>query len=229
MGMKNNVWWITSNGFDWRGGGKIFDSRRRESRRRGEELFRHDVDNFELTLGNLIGAPGSHKKKVVRGRGQYGHHGRSCGYGRGGAHKRGRRTINPHYESGNVPMYKTTPKLDQEQLDSMKASPYTMISLDHLEMCEDGDEVDYMDLYARGIPVPPRKTRMINDGSTGRVKVGGDEEDEFTVKNLTVYAHAFEPAAREKIEKNGGRCIRLHHWANIPIDQDYRNAVPAAE
>merc|ERR1712008_345570 len=67
LNMKGTVWWITNNGFDGRGG-KIFDSRRRESRRRGEELFRHDVDNFELTLRNLIRAPGQRKFKVRRGR-----------------------------------------------------------------------------------------------------------------------------------------------------------------
>lgn len=90
----------------------------------------HDTDNFELCVHNLIAAPGTAKKKVIRGRGKYGHHGRTCGaklripavlwslwrldsghgssafatrgYGttKNGAHKRGRRTLNPGYEAG---------------------------------------------------------------------------------------------------------------------------------
>merc|ERR1712050_551355 len=87
LGMKAQVWWIQNNGFDGRPV-KIFDSRRRESRRRGEELYLHDVDNFQLTSQNLKPAPGSRKKKIRRGRGKYGHHGRTCGFSNGGAQKR---------------------------------------------------------------------------------------------------------------------------------------------
>eukprot|EP00913_Durusdinium_trenchii_P022062 g20732.t1 len=179
MGMKAQVWWIRNNGFDGpkRGGARIFESRRRESRRRGEELFRHDVD------------------EIQRGRGKYGHHGRTCGHGctKNGAHKRGRRTINPGYEGNQKPLHLKTPKLTQAQRDSMKQDPYTPITVQVLNLCEDGDEVDYMDLFVRGFP-------------------------ELTAKNLTVYAHAFEPAAREKIEMNGGRCIRLSDVGSLPID-----------
>ncbi|CAJ1335522.1 unnamed protein product [Effrenium voratum] len=216
MGMKAQVWWITNTGFDGpkRGGARIFDSRRRESRRRGEELFRHNVNEFEFCVHNLVAAPGSRQKRIQRGRGKYGHHGRTCGYGttKNGAHKRGRRTLNPGYEGNQKPLHLKTPKLTQEQRDSMKADPFTWLPLKVLNLCEDGDEVDYMDLKVRGLPVPSRRR-------FDRVKIKGtDEDDEFTVKNLTVYANAFEPAAREKIEKNGGRCIRLTDVGNLPID-----------
>jgi len=212
LGMKATIWWITNNGFEGRGG-KIFDSRRRESRRRGEEMFRHDVDSFELTLNNLIGAPGQKKWKIRRGRGKYGHHGRTCGKGTGGAKKRGRGTVPITYEGGNVPLQIRTPKLSKEQLASMRPDPYTPITLGVLNCCDDGDEVDYMDLYLRGLPLKKTSRRDI-------YKVKGTEEDDFTVKNLTVYAHVFEPAAREKIELNGGRCIRLDEVTNLPAGGD---------
>jgi len=212
LNMKGTVWWITNNGFDGRGG-KIFDSRRRESRRRGEELFRHDVDNFELTLRNLIRAPGQRKFKVRRGRGKYGHHGRTCGKGTSGASVRGRGTIPITYEGGSVPLQKRTPKLSKEQLASMRPDPHTPITLGVLNCCDDGDEVDFMDLYLRGFPLKQTTRRHI-------YKVKGTEEDELTVKNLTVYAHVFEPAAREKIELNGGRCIRLDEVTNLPAGGD---------
>lgn len=215
MGMKAQVWWIRNNGYDGpaKGGAKLWDSRRRESRRRGEELFRHDVDNFELCVHNLLAAPGSNKRRIQRGRGKYGHHGRTCGYGstKNGAAKRGRRTLNPGYEGNQKPLHLKTPKLTKDQRDSMKQDPYTPITFWVLNMCEDGDEVDYMDLFMRGLPVPSRK-------KFDRVKIKANETDELTVKNLTVFAHAFEPAAREKIEENGGRCIRLSDVGSLPID-----------
>merc|ERR1719330_1120670 len=72
----------------------------------------------------------------------------------------------------------TTPKLDKAQLDSMKRDPYTMIKLKVLNMCEDGDEVDYMDLWTRGLPV--RKIYKFD-----KFKVKGTMDEEFTTKNLT--------------------------------------------
>jgi len=216
MGMKNQVWWITNDGFD-NHRGHIFDWRRRESRRRGEELFRHDVDNFELTCHNLISAPGSHKKKVVRGRGKYGHHGRTCGYGNGGVKKRGRRHMNPWFEGGKIPLARRLPKLTPEQMKMNRKEEYTHIPLRILNKCMDGDEVDYNDLILRGFNV-----KKVTKPWFRRIKIRGDDKDEFTVKNLTVYAHAFEPPAKEKIETLGGRCIRIHDKAGIPVEGHYQ-------
>lgn len=219
MTMKGaQTWFVTNRGFDGKTSGKVFDWKRRESRRRGEELFRHDVDNFELNLNNLIGAPGSRRKRQRRGRGKYGCRGRSCGYGTGGAKKRGRRVINPWYEGGATAINTKFPKLSQEQIDSMKADTYTSITMDMLNMCADGDEVDLMDLYVRGFPVKVKSIKGFTK-YLEKVRVKARETDECTVKNLTVYAHAFEPAAREKIERNGGRCIRLSDVGNLPIDE----------
>merc|ERR1711975_60397 len=99
----------------------------------------------------------------------------------------------------------------------MKPDPYNPITLETLNMCDDGDEVDYMDLFARGLPV--RYIRKWRERPFQKFKVKGKDTDEFSVKNLTVYAHAFEPPAREKIEANGGRCVRLHEFAGIPMDE----------
>lgn len=216
MGMKAQVWWIKNTGFDGKTG-KVFDWKRRESRRRGLEMFRHDVDNFELTMHNLIAAPGAKKKKIRRGRGKYGSHGRTCGYGNGGIKKRGRHHMNPWYEGGHVPLSRRLPKLDQEQLDSMKRDPYTPITLETLNTLDDGDEVDYQDLYTRGCPV--QEIWHTPDRRFYKFKVKGKDTDEFSVKNLTVYAHAFEPPAREKIEALGGRCLRLAEYTNVPVDE----------
>merc|ERR1719231_164317 len=99
----------------------------------------------------------------------------------------------------------------------MKPDMYTPISLRILDMCEDGEEVDHQDLFVRGFPVTRQKKYT-------RIKIKGKEGDMFTTKNLTVFAHAFEPVAREKIESLGGRCIRLHEVANIPVDESFQPA-----
>merc|ERR1712060_752490 len=110
---------------------------------------------------NLIPAPGSHKRKVVRGRGKYGHHGRTCGYGNGGIKKRGRRHLNPWYEGGHQALAYRTPKLTQEQMKDMRTrktgAGYTPLFIKDLNKLEDGDEVEYMDLFVRGIKVKPHK------------------------------------------------------------------------
>eukprot|EP00440_Ansanella_granifera_P063740 gb/GFBE01069105.1/.p1 GENE.gb/GFBE01069105.1/~~gb/GFBE01069105.1/.p1 ORF type:complete len:119 (+),score=42.22 gb/GFBE01069105.1/:1-357(+) len=98
----------------------------------------------------------------------------------------------------------------------MKQDPYTPVTLNVLNMCDDGDEVDYTDLLVRGFPV--KKKRKFE-----QIKIKGNDEDEFDVKNLTVYAHAFEPPAREKIEANGGRCVRLTAVGSVPIGQGWLN------
>eukprot|EP00929_Paragymnodinium_shiwhaense_P026746 TRINITY_DN15828_c0_g1_i1.p1 TRINITY_DN15828_c0_g1~~TRINITY_DN15828_c0_g1_i1.p1 ORF type:complete len:366 (+),score=81.93 TRINITY_DN15828_c0_g1_i1:69-1100(+) len=221
LGMRNQQWVVTHKGFDGHKG-KIFDSRRRESRRRGEELFRHDVDNFELTTKNLVEAPGAARKKIMRGRGKYGSHGRSCGYGyRGVRAKRGRRTVNPGHSGHGWALHKKTPKLGKALYDSMKPEPYTLVSTHVLDMCEDNDEVDFDEMVVRGLPVK-------RDYRWDRVKIVDEEKTEFSTKNLTVFAHAFQPSAREKIEDLGGRCIRLHPVANIPIDESYQPAKATA-
>lgn len=212
--MRGKAWWIKSTGRDGTRG-KVFDWPRREARRRGEELFRHDVDNFEFMCHNVINFPGSMKKKIMRGRTKYGGYGRTCGYGQKGAGTRGRRTINPGYEGGGVPIHHRTPRLTQEQLNSMKPDTHNHIPLRILNKCNDGEEVDAEELIIRGFAI--KQKRM--GPKLWRVK--GGVGDRFEVKNLTVYAHAFEPAAREKIESNGGRCIRLHEIANIPIEAEF--------
>jgi large subunit ribosomal protein L15 len=218
MGMKAQVWWINNNGFDHHRG-RIFDWKRRESRRRGEELFRHDVDTFELTCHNLIPAPGSKKRKVVRGRGKYGHHGRTCGFGNGGVKKRGRRHMNPWFEGGRIPLARRLPKLTPEQQKTMRRPEYTDVSLQILNKCHDGDEVDYQDLLVRGFRV-----RKIDKPWHRRIKIMATEKmcEEFTVKNLTVYANAFEPPAKEKIEELGGRCVRIHDKTGFPVEGHYQ-------
>merc|ERR1719382_1912697 len=101
----------------------------------------------------------------------------------------------------------------------MKREEYTDVKLSVLNQCHDGDQVDYQDLLMRGLRV-----RKVDRPWHKRIKIRAHERDKFTVKNLTVYAHAFEPPAKEKIEALGGRCVRLHDWTSLPIDLDATRA-----
>lgn len=215
MGMiaKFRLEYLSPSGYNGKHG-KIAQWERRETRRRGEEDFLHDVDNFELTYFNVVAAPGAITKKVVRGRGKYSNGKRSNSAGKGpkGPKQRGSRPFPKGFQAAEAPINITTPKLYPEQKALMK-NPYTSITLEHLNEVADGQEVDYHDLFRMGIQVPPCTVFK-------RFKVQGSMDDEFTTKNLTVYAHYFEPAARDKIESLGGKCVRLHDYTHLPLDPD---------
>lgn len=228
------LWWIKNSGYDNRGNGKLFDWKRRESYRRGDEDYLNDMDNFELLLHNLRPPPGQ-KKHRVRGRGRYGSRGRSCGVGvKSGPYVRGANKRNRGYMGGMQPIQKTTPKLTREQRLSVAFDHHLPIKLSVLNELEDGAEVDFEDLFLRGLDVeyPRGKCQVWGAWKWGtfayRYKVKGKDTDDFNVKNLTVYAHAFEPAAKEKIEELGGRCIRLHKYGGIPVD-GYLDAMDASK
>lgn len=213
LGMRAQTWYLKHTGRDGRTGGHIFDWKRRESRRRGEELFRHDVDNFEFYVHNIVRAPGSRKYKVIRGRGKF-KRGGSSGWGTGGQKKRGGNDGNSYCQGGDTPLHLRIPKLTKEQWDSVHGdNHYIKVPLNILNMCEDGESVSYDDLFLRGFPVFTSKKRWL-------VQMTGKEKDEFDVKNLTVYAHSFKAEVREKIEANGGQCIRLSEETNLPIDAE---------
>jgi ribosomal protein L15 len=231
-------WWLkTSTGFDAkttkRGGGRneqgcahrIKDWQRRESRRRGEEDFRHDVDNFELMTTNLIRAPGdihvSHTKAYCRSK--FGHRGRSAGKGRKGAGVRGRRTMHPNWEGGGkFPYHLRMPKISLEERRRFKHDGYERITFNSLNLLSDGEEAEFQDLRMRGLMVMEqgRMREWIQHDVKTKV-VCKDENEELTAKNLKVYAHKFDPLAREKIEAEGGQCIRLDEETNLPIEAEY--------
>jgi len=125
--------------------------------------------------------------------------------------------MNPWFEGGRMPLARRLPKLTDEQQRSMRREAFTDVKLSVLNKCHDGDEVDYQDLLIRGFRV-----RKIDKPWHRRIKIRASEKDEFTVKNLTVYANAFEPPAKEKIEALGGRCIRIHDKTGFPVEGHYQ-------
>lgn len=81
---------------------KIFDWKRRSDTYAEEE---------ELRLHNLRPAPGSHKRKIRKGRGMGSGKGGSCGFGMRGQLSRSGRPTRPGFEGGQTPLYRRIPKL----------------------------------------------------------------------------------------------------------------------
>jgi len=104
-------------------------------------------------------------------------------------------------------------------------------------MLEDGAAVEYQDLLVRQLPVPLQKRQdwtttpgglpvgqeiwEASEGARIEITATPSELNEFNTKNLTVFAHLFEPAAREKIEEFGGRCVRLDYMGGFPVNENW--------
>ena len=142
--------------------------------------------NEQLKLHNLSPAPGSKKKRIRVGRGEGGRRGKTAGRGTKGLKARSR--LRPGFEGGQTPLSMRLPKL--KGFTNPNKEEYAIVNLAALADFDTGTEVTPETLRARGL-IRHR----------GRVKVlaQGDLD-----KALTVRAHAFSAAAREKIEKAGG-------------------------
>ena len=140
----------------------------------------------QLKLHDLSPAPGSKKKRIRVGRGEGGRRGKTAGRGTKGLKARSR--LRPGFEGGQTPLAMRLPKL--KGFTNPNKEEYAIVNLASLEEFDAGAEVTPETLRARGL-IRHR----------GRVKVLADGD---LTKALTVRAHAFSAAAREKIEKAGG-------------------------
>jgi large subunit ribosomal protein L15 len=156
----------------------------------------------ELTLSTLKPAQKRRARKRI-GRGLSSGTGRYSGRGikgqkaRAGSHK-----MRPGFEGGQMPLYMRLGKQrGPYSKDAMPIGPHRTftqpVNLRDLERAfEDGDDVTLEALVEKGVI---KNTRT-------DVKVLGQGE---LTKKLTVTAHAFSEAAREKIEATGGKVNAL--------------------
>lgn len=140
----------------------------------------------QLKLHNLSPAPGSKKKKIRVGRGEGGRRGKTAGRGTKGLKARSK--LRPGFEGGQTPLSMRLPKL--KGFNNPNKEVFAVVNLASLEGFEAGSEVT---------PESLREQGLIRH--KGRVKVLAEGELD---KALTVKAHAFSAAAREKIEAAGG-------------------------
>jgi large subunit ribosomal protein L15 len=152
-----------------------------------------------IGLHNLKPAPGSRRPRKRVGRGEGSGTGKTSGRGQKGAGSRSGSKRRSRFEGGQMPIHMRMRKLRGPHMK--KSMPFEMfrthtqaVNVSDLEArFQAGDEVTIELMKAKGLAT--RKdipVKVLAKGELG--------------KALTVHAHAFSKAARERIESAGGTC-----------------------
>ncbi len=133
----------------------------------------------------------SRKSRKRVGRGDSSGHGRSCGRGDKGAGARSGNKRRPHFEGGQIPLFRRLPK---RGFKNPNHRTYSVVNVAYLEdNFSGGDQVDKDVLIAKGLlGSKDALLKILGDGAL--------------TKALTVRAHKFSATARHKIEAAGGAC-----------------------
>jgi large subunit ribosomal protein L15 len=154
----------------------------------------------EIGLHNLRPKPGATKKRKRIGRGE-GSRGKTSGRGHGGAGSRSGAKEKPGYEGGQNPIHMRMRKLRGPHMKKSmpfenfrtKTQPVNLADLD--ARFDDGAEVKPETLKEKGLATRKDPIKILARGDIS--------------KKLTVHAHGFSAAAKEKIESAGGTCHTL--------------------
>ncbi len=142
-----------------------------------------------MRLDDLKPNPGARTAPKRLGRGIGSGLGKTSGKGHKGQNARAGGGVRPGFEGGQLPLQRRLPKRGFRNPEHVV---YTLLNLERLEDVPAGTVVDPEYLLREGI------LRRIE----GRVKVLGRGE---LTQAITVQAHAFSQAAKEKIEALGGK------------------------
>jgi large subunit ribosomal protein L15 len=141
-----------------------------------------------MELNSLRPALGATKKRKRIGRGPGSGHGKTATKGHKGQKARSGGSVKAGFEGGQMPLQRRLPK---RGFTPLSRTEYAVINLKQLNAYEDGSIVDLQSLQERGI------IKKALDG----LKVLADGVLE---RKLTVKAHRFSDAAKEKIAAAGG-------------------------
>src|SRR3954454_2145099 len=152
----------------------------------------------EIGLHNLRPKPGSRKPRKRLGRGEGSGLGKTSGRGHKGAGSRSGSKRKAGYEGGKNPIHMRMRKLRGPHMKKSmpfenfrtKSQPVNLADLD--ERFKSGEEVSPESLREAGLAKRSDPVKVLARGEIS--------------KKLTVRAHAFSAAAREKIEAAGGTC-----------------------
>ena len=146
-----------------------------------------------MKIHHLKPAPGAHKAKTRKGRGEAAGKGKTAGRGTKGTGAR--KTTPVGFEGGQMPLQRRLPKLPG--FTSRNRVEYDTVNVGRIDAAfDDGAEVT---------PELLREKGLVRRGNAP-VKILGDGE---VSKNLTVAAHAFTGSARSKVESGGGTVREL--------------------
>jgi large subunit ribosomal protein L15 len=138
-----------------------------------------------VKLHHLRPAEGAKKKPKRLGRGRSAGGGKTAGRGTKGTGAR--KNVPAYFEGGQMPLQRRVPKL--KGFSNPNRVAYTPVNVELLAKYFDA-EVTPEALYAHGLARRGRPVKVLARGEID--------------KALTVRAHAFSDAAREKIETAGG-------------------------
>jgi len=141
-----------------------------------------------MELNNLKPAIGSTKDRKRIGRGPGSGHGKTATKGHKGQKARSGGSIKAGFEGGQMPMQRRLPK---RGFTPLQRKEYAIVNLGQLDLLDAGTVVDTALLVKFGL------VGKVFDG----VKVLAKGE---LTKSLTVKAHKFSTAAKEKIAAAGG-------------------------
>jgi large subunit ribosomal protein L15 len=135
---------------------------------------------------HLRPAPGAHKSKIRKGRGEASK-GKTAGRGTKGT--KARDTVKPGFEGGQMPLIRRLPKL--KGFSNPFRQEYQVVNLDRLALLyPQGGEVNPDDLAAKGAVRAGRPVKILGTGDIS--------------SPVRVKAHAFSSSAKEKINAAGG-------------------------
>ena len=138
-----------------------------------------------MKLHHLRPAKGAKKERTRVGRGRAGARGKTAGRGMKGTGARG--TIRAGFEGGQMPLIRRIPKL--KGFKNPNRVEFAPVNVEILAKYFDED-VTPEALYRHGLAHKGAKIKVLARGELD--------------KKLTVKAHAFSKAAKEKIEAAGG-------------------------
>jgi large subunit ribosomal protein L15 len=155
----------------------------------------------EIGLHNLKPKPGATKRRKRIGRGEGSGLGKTSGRGHKGAGSRAGAKEKAGYEGGQNPIHMRMRKLRGPHMKKSmpfenfrtKTQPVNLADLE--ARFDDGAEVNLETLKEKGLATRKDPVKILARGEIG--------------KKLTVHAHAFSAAAKEKIEAAGGTCHTL--------------------
>ena len=152
-----------------------------------------------IGLHSIAPPRGARKARKRVGRGEGSGYGKTSGRGSKGAGARSGSKQKPGYEGGQMPLHMRMRKLRGPHMKkSMPFEPFRThtqpVNLSDLNRFDEGAEVSPQTLRDKGLARRKRvPIKILAKGNLER-------------KNLSVSAHAFSAAAREKIEAAGGSC-----------------------
>ncbi len=146
-----------------------------------------------MELNSIKPAIGAAKKRKRIGRGPGSGHGKTATKGHKGQKARSGGSIKAGFEGGQMPMQRRLPK---RGFNPLSRKVYAVVNVGQLEIFEAGSVIDEVALAACGL------IGKVADG----IKVLADGE---LTKSLSIKAHKFSVAAREKITAAGGTVVEI--------------------